>query len=231
MRDVVALAPVESAIGPRTEPDVPRAHVGQIGAAPPIVVQHFPGKRETALAELGKARDLDHRVGHLAARLVDHEPLDGPDLRAVRAAHQGSLDPVARDQPMRRPPGYWGRHEILRFMRPIHTNACVQKFVPARCRPCDRAPCVWITKRKSARCPGRAPANRELGCTFSLSRRRGVHIIGAGSWGISDDSASADGGAALDPDGGYARYRSRPNPGTSFGPRAHRGRAAVHLPR
>ena len=50
MRDVVAFAPVESAVGAGGEPDVLLGHVGQIGAATPIIMQALPGNREPAIA-------------------------------------------------------------------------------------------------------------------------------------------------------------------------------------
>jgi hypothetical protein len=45
--------------------------------------------------ESAKAQD---RVGHLAADLVDHQPLDMADAIAVWPAHRGAFDAVACNQ-------------------------------------------------------------------------------------------------------------------------------------
>jgi hypothetical protein len=50
------------------------------------------------LAHAKEAAETHHRVGGLAADLVDHHPFDLTDLLAIRAIDVGAFDAVAADQ-------------------------------------------------------------------------------------------------------------------------------------
>src|SRR6478752_7277338 len=79
------------------------------------------------VAEAQKSAEAEHRVGHLAADLVDHHPFDRADLVAIGAIDRCSLDLVAADQPT---------HLVLvQFTLIQHLNSPLSRYGdnPIRC--------------------------------------------------------------------------------------------------
>src|SRR5664279_830884 len=71
---------------------------GDVAAEIGIVFQRLPGQRVVVVADAQESTETQHRVGYLAAHLVDHHPFDGSDFLTVGAVNGGSLDLVATDQ-------------------------------------------------------------------------------------------------------------------------------------
>src|SRR5215831_7078152 len=62
-----------------------------------------PGDRIVIAAEAQEATKLEHRIGHLAADLVDHDPLDGPNMLALGIIDSRAFHFVAADEASRFP--------------------------------------------------------------------------------------------------------------------------------
>src|SRR5206468_2632311 len=71
------------------------------GAERAVIAQPRPGNRQMLLSHAEESAEAEHRIGDIAAELVDHEALDGADLVAIGAADRGAFDPVTGDQAVR----------------------------------------------------------------------------------------------------------------------------------
>jgi hypothetical protein len=71
---------------------------GDIAAEVGIVFQRLPGQRIVVVANPQKSTEAQHGVGHLAAHLVDHNALDGSDLRFVGAVNRSAFNLVTANQ-------------------------------------------------------------------------------------------------------------------------------------
>src|SRR5262245_14013532 len=96
----LAIAPVELAARPvgRGLAQLLVGKIELVGFERRVVTQRIPGQRMIFLTHAQKAAEPHHRIGNLAADLVDHHALDLADLLAVGATHGRSFDPVARNQ-------------------------------------------------------------------------------------------------------------------------------------
>src|SRR5262249_41887800 len=74
------------------------ADIDLVAAELRIVGEQRPGQRVIVLADAHEAAEAHHRIGDLAAELVDHDPLDLAGALAVRAIDGGSFHLVAADE-------------------------------------------------------------------------------------------------------------------------------------
>src|SRR5260370_6661177 len=95
-----AVAPIELLAG-GNERRLAQFLVGEIemiGTEHVIIGQPRPWYRRMLLSYAEEAAEAEHRIGDIAAELVDHQALDGADLLAVGTANRGAFDPVTCDQ-------------------------------------------------------------------------------------------------------------------------------------
>src|SRR5919197_1324865 len=75
--------------------------LGDIDAVPTqagVIFEGVPGERIVVAANAQEATKLEHGIGHLAADLSDHDPLDGTDLLAFGVIDSGAFHFVAADE-------------------------------------------------------------------------------------------------------------------------------------
>src|SRR4030095_9712980 len=75
--------------------------LGDVGAGPTragVIVEGCPWDRIVVAADAQEAAKAEHGIGHLAASLVDHDPLDGPHLLACGAIDIRAFNFVAPDE-------------------------------------------------------------------------------------------------------------------------------------
>ena len=78
LRFLRAIAPVEILVGAerRRAPELVIVDVELVGLDPRVVGQARPRQRKQSGSHAEEAAETEDRVGHLAADLVDHQPLE-----------------------------------------------------------------------------------------------------------------------------------------------------------
>src|SRR5262249_51071313 len=100
---IVAVPPIERLISlkKRSAGQLFVAQVDLVGVCRNAVFHPIPWHRDVLRADAHEAAESKHSVGHLAASLIDHQPLDGTDLCPVGTTHLSSFHAVAGDEAMR----------------------------------------------------------------------------------------------------------------------------------
>jgi len=94
-----------------------------IGIELGVVLQDAPGQRVVFLAKPHEPAEAHDRISDLSGPLLDHHPLDRPDLVAVGTADRSSLDLIAGDQVM-------GLANVAALCRRLHHLAPSRLEIP-----------------------------------------------------------------------------------------------------
>src|SRR5439155_20101773 len=75
--------------------------LGDVGTVPTkagVILEGVPGDRIVVAAEAQEAAKAEHSIGHLAAYLFNHDPLNGPNLVAIGVIDSRAFHFVAANE-------------------------------------------------------------------------------------------------------------------------------------
>ena len=73
---------------------------GLVAVESHLVVQLLPRDRMEFVAQAQEAAERGHGISDMAADLLDHETLDGPDMLPAHVVDGGAFDMIALDERM-----------------------------------------------------------------------------------------------------------------------------------